>query len=672
MKLISLVFILIAHCSFAQRAFMGLPPTTTAVYVPKTYYVAANGNDLNDGLSTGSPITSAKISTLTLNFGDAIKFNRGDTFVFGDFSPACGTLTFEDYGSGALPKFYGSTSLTAATWTSEGSGVYSTTLASAPTWVWVNGVAAKNAQTDWINITAQSGATLTGSTSTLNALSNFIGAKLRIKEQLWVLSAEYTITGYNSGTGVITVDRAIQGGGINHGFFIYNQQQFITESGEFYYSSSQQKLYLKSAATPAGTDVRAGTYTTMLNLTTQRGIKINNLEITQYINGVNVNYGHSAQVTGCTIHDVRSLGIDASAKSLTLTGNTIYNCDKNGIISSYGLAGQISSNTIHDIDQGLSYGYTGVFDSSGNGIGCFQGDNDIVELNVIYNTGYTGIFSTYSRNATIQHNTIYDFLKRFADGSAIYTTGVSTADINYGHSIAANYIYNGIGSTDGFSGALSTYTVGVYIDNYTRNVTVTGNTIVDIPYNGILSNWDTKNSTITNNNIIDCVQAGVKFREASTSVLFLQNRGNILTGNKFSTRGTAQYDVEVESYNNDANFNPFSGGGSINNNGYSQPYIANICIYRATNGGALTAYTLSGWQTKMGGDGSSTGRTNYITFSNYSNATQEVMTEVNMTASSVQFNVPAGYSDITGVSFSNPVTIPAWSSLVYLKNTAFP
>ncbi|EMR74678.1 Right handed beta helix region [Thermoplasmatales archaeon SCGC AB-540-F20] len=87
---------------------------------PMGYYVANDGDDLNDGLTPDAPWkTIGKINSELnggcINVGDDIYFNRGDTFTDSDLKLRLGGASLDDwmiigaYGSGADPIFYGTT-----------------------------------------------------------------------------------------------------------------------------------------------------------------------------------------------------------------------------------------------------------------------------------------------------------------------------------------------------------------------------------------------------------------------------------------------------------------------------------------------------------------------------------------------------------------------------------
>ena len=71
------------------------------------YYVSAEGDDANDGLSPQTPLrTLAKVNELELKPSDGVMFRRGDVWR-GSISTREG-VTYSAYGRGAKPRIYGS------------------------------------------------------------------------------------------------------------------------------------------------------------------------------------------------------------------------------------------------------------------------------------------------------------------------------------------------------------------------------------------------------------------------------------------------------------------------------------------------------------------------------------------------------------------------------------
>ena len=93
--------------SIAQKKKDEILTSVDQLYIPgNTYYVSAEGNDENDGLSPENPWkTLQKVSLFNFNEGDGVLFRRGDTFR----GSVCthSNISYGAYGSGEKPRFYG-------------------------------------------------------------------------------------------------------------------------------------------------------------------------------------------------------------------------------------------------------------------------------------------------------------------------------------------------------------------------------------------------------------------------------------------------------------------------------------------------------------------------------------------------------------------------------------
>ncbi len=86
-------------------------PNTEELYEIKgtKYYIAADGDDKNDGKTPETAIKSLdRIEQIELTEGDAILFKRGDIFRFTRPIELKNNTIYGSYGNGAKPKIYGS------------------------------------------------------------------------------------------------------------------------------------------------------------------------------------------------------------------------------------------------------------------------------------------------------------------------------------------------------------------------------------------------------------------------------------------------------------------------------------------------------------------------------------------------------------------------------------
>lgn len=79
--------------------------TVTAPAINKTIYVASNGNDSNDGLTTGSPVRSIAYAVQIAGNDSQILIKKGDTLNVNNTITVSGqNIRFGTYGSGVAPR----------------------------------------------------------------------------------------------------------------------------------------------------------------------------------------------------------------------------------------------------------------------------------------------------------------------------------------------------------------------------------------------------------------------------------------------------------------------------------------------------------------------------------------------------------------------------------------
>lgn len=694
MRLI-LILLFLSQITFAQHGLKQgiiaggeytMPPPPI---VPRDFYISEDGS--GDGTTTSTPMSWASFSVEAIEAGDNILFKRGDVFIIPEYTISTNNILVDAWGADPDPPIlYGSIDISGLTWTSEGSGIYSTTIANLD-WVYIGQAAARCGETAWgqINAVASSTTMRRVGTSFFSGYTSFVGAKLITKEFDFRASNVQTVTAVNTGSGEITFTPGIPLGYADNGMALkmFNQLQLLTTNGDWYYDESISKLYVKAAATPAGTDIRAGTSDFGIYFSSASDCRIQNVEFRHYQKyALLANDCPRISITDCFFNNQRGNGfrlLGNSTVSVTVEGNLIEHCGLNGIEIGAIQLGSISENVVRYIGMQANIGHPFEADHHTGGTGitiCGEpvGPTMRTPNYIIFNQndlsflGYQG-FQWWGVGPQFTNNIIHDYSLKWNDCGAIHTVyrtflGVNTSTTN--GLIQNNIIYNCSPSTEGTSHPL--YADGIYLDNGTGYFTVDNNTIFSVPDGaGIKGNYETRSTTVTNNKIVNC-KYGVIFRQNTAFPVYPNNISNILTDNILAVFSPAQRSVTAETLQTTMGYIPFSSSGNADRNAFVNPYGVNVSSYINNGTGVTTDYTLADWRTKNGEDENSTSRTNYITYSNSTNAAQEVKIEFNTTNAAVNFNVPAGYTDHTGAAFSNPVSIPAYSSLLYFKDTAFP
>lgn len=487
---------------FAQNYYSldRTPIDSTSGSTATTYYVSSTGNDGNSGTSENSAWQSlTKVSSFTPIPGDQILFKRGDIF-YGSLTVRS-NVTYAAYGSGANPKISGYTTLTS--WTDEGSGIYSTTLNTDfyLNNVLYNDVLQPMGRTEWKTYTSHSGntsitdATLTGS---------WTGAEVVIRKNEYVIDRHaissgnsttltYTTTSNYFTTPGNTTDYSPVDG---NGYFIQNSLATLDSSGEWFYDSSTNKLYIYSGTTP--TNVKASTIETLLDLSSVSNITFNNIDIegaNSY--GVWVDTSNNIVFNDCNISNVGGAFVYGWSNNFEFNGGTLNGSNFNGI-NIIGNNCTLKNYSCSDVgmNAGMGWGsgeYTAI---------SLKGANNSVINSSVVNTGYIPI-SFSGTNAVIENNYIDNFCSVKDDGGGIYTYGA--AESSAGSKVRNNVILNGIGAPSGTEGnGVSIIAAGIYCDNLSTGIELSGNTIAYCQLGIMLNQANTINvhdNTLYNNTV---------------------------------------------------------------------------------------------------------------------------------------------------------------------------
>jgi uncharacterized repeat protein (TIGR02059 family) len=477
------------------------------------YYISSSGNDTNTGLSSSTPWkTIAKVNSVfsTLKPGDRILFNRGDTFfgtiIISKSGSADSPLTIGDYGNGENPIITGFTTITG--WTNEGGGIYSKVINSsaATEMVTIDGVQygmGRIPNTGWYSYESR----VTNVSITDNQLGgspNWTGAELVIRKNDWTISRS-NITDHSSNTLTYAKAQSGDNGTAGFGYFIQNDLRTLDSYGEWYHDySGTGKFYMYFGAVDPSTKVVK--VATLNNVLTNTGgydyITISALSFNGSI-GNGLNFGSGTDyciIKNCNISFSGENGITIGSSYTTIDNNNINYSNNCAIQLSDGSHQTITNNVIENIS--LIYGSDRSTAPSHNGI-MFNNPgitSDIIEYNTMRYIGASGIamFNGLT-DITIKHNYIDYAMDRFNDGAGIYNFGIS-----HGIIIEENIISNSVGNIDGTAGSVVA-AHGIYLDNGSSNVTISGNTCFDCGWSGIFINQSHDNiieyNTCYNNKI---------------------------------------------------------------------------------------------------------------------------------------------------------------------------
>jgi len=625
-----------------------------------TYYLSSSsGSDNNSGTDPSSPWrTINKLNSFyNLRPGDNVLFKRGDTFYGGivvNNSGSSGSpITYGAYGSGAKPVVTGFTNITS--WTNLGGNIWeSSDVVSSLSYL--NIVVINNNNTpmgrfpnsDFFTYQSNSGNTSISSSS-LTGSTNWTGAQSVIKKERYVFE-KGTITSQSGGT-LYYSDPGLYSPTAGFGFFIQNDSRTLDSENEWFFNPLNKKIRIYSISAPS--NVQVPSIDQLVSFGNGVGyITIDNILFT----GCNSSAINLANQNNITIQncDITFAGINAikalNSPYITLTNNQISETNNNGIqLDGNCTNPNIAYNTIRNI--GLFEGMTQSYSSCS--ISCMA-SNSVIQYNTIVNSGYIGI-DLRGSNIQVNNNFINNSCIIKDDGGGIY---LSLAGSN--RTISNNIIINSIGTASGTNDATNILAHGIFLENLTTNVTVSGNSISGCNGSGIFLH--NANSIIVTGNTSYNNGIANNFLRGSFMIQYdptTPSRNLQINNNLFVAKTTDQYAMYCYTPSAD----DLKLVGTFNNNCYSKPIDDNSAILAQGNGIPYPGnyYNATTWKAYIGQDATAFGSPMTITNSD------NLRFEYNATTSSKTVSLGALYIDLKGNSYNGTITLEPFTSAVLIK-----
>ncbi|MFD1316856.1 T9SS type A sorting domain-containing protein [Namhaeicola litoreus] len=541
----------------------------------KTYYVSAGGSDLNDGLTESTAWQSLnKINSEMLRFqsGDVIAFRSGDEFYGTLKLTNRNGIKITSYGSGPKPVLTGAESLEG--WQKFSNNLWVSTIKKRVNQVFYEGNVLQNARFPHIKDDFSAEENYLKVTKAVNNQTfisdelighdDITGAFVQIQSADWIFSS-CQIKGFDPGSGRITLDKA-PAFSLDKGdnFFIIDHVSLLDREGEWYYDKDSNKLFIYSALNPKKIKVDTSTGNG-LDLTNSNNISIENISFNYYSNrGVNALNCDNLSIQNCTFLYCYEASI--------LTKK----CLKTSVINSYFKGGMqycinlniwepstvvsnaiVQGNEIFEfamLKQATSKNFQTVMAISSHS----KGDN--ISQNKIEKVGYCGI-RLHGSEAIVENNFVKDFCLISHDGGGIKTGAPSYDVVSADGSIIRNNITVNRNLGDKWLVA------GIYIDDTTKDVLVSGNTISESYWGVYLHN--NKRISLLDNKIYNTQKNGLLMVEDRNGVLG-EMKGNIVEDNQIFMLKTDETVLRIR--NSIGDHFDFA---RMDNNKYYNPYYNN-------------------------------------------------------------------------------------------------
>ncbi|MBS1551215.1 MAG: right-handed parallel beta-helix repeat-containing protein [Bacteroidetes bacterium] len=578
---------------------------------PANYYVASNGSDSNNGLSSSSPwktIAKVNSSMNTFNPGDQILFRKGDKF-YGELKVtksgiAGSSIIFGSYGSGVLPEITGIKSITG--WTVHSGNIYKATVSDTVSQIYIGGklmTIARYPNTGFLKIDAGNGNSGFYDAALNQSSGYFNGATCKVRTINWIYEKK-TVSSFSGGN-ITFSSSSINPILPDYGYYLDNKLSLLDTEGEWFYDKAAGRLYFYApgGVNPGTLNVEAVTKLNGFNMNINvANITIQDLKISGYReSGVDGYTGNNYTVQRCDISRIERYGIRLNGINNNIYDNII-NDVLNTAITGVFTQGEISGNSINRTGLVAGYGEDGY---GYYGMLIWNAQGTIIQNNTIDSTGYAGI--SISTSAIVRKNVISFSLLTLNDGGAI---SVGTSN---GLEISDNIINNSIGNTESSANPVS-YASGIYVnESVLNNTSILRNTVYACRFVGIIIDmkYPSSNNVIRNNLLYNNFAEQIRFSDWSSTV-FVPAYNTIVKGNIFYSLQATQICMKHIMFRN----SEFTDYGFFDSNYYCNPYSEYV-INRTMVYGTFSTnnYNLSYWKSNFNEDQNS--KSSLVSFSQY-------------------------------------------------------
>jgi len=563
---------------------------------------------------------------------------------------------------------------TITSWTSLGNGIYSKAIAcESPTnMVTINGVntpmgrfpKANAANSGYFTVDSHIATTsITDSDLPLPIVRNWTGAELLLRDYSWSIMrtvitshVDHTLT-YTAYPGAAGITAPSDG---ETQYFIQNHINCLTELGDWYYDGSTFYMYF-GANDPNNYVVKVATVDVPLYVQSLSATTINRLTV----NGSNL---CSIQLDGGNRNTIKDTRINFSGKRAVenIGGTSMYPSIIKNVISDSNNGGIfLDSSTNNVLVSGNTITNTGLFPGMGSkllrnctsvGIWMYHVHGANICYNNVINTGYNGItFDGF--DISIDKNYIDTYCSTFDDGAGIYTwddddhVPQPIANPRY---VRDNIIMNGIGAPQG-DGAN-----GIYMDDGTDNVIISGNTIAYCKGTGLFVHHDTRINAHHNTfynvaSSTDVAYWGIDIvsQIPTEPIRNCEINNNIVfsTINRKAVMYMSNNNVPVE----------VTLFGNMNNNYYCFPLNNSPQFYVTNWSNLFLTQSFAQWKTYSGKDLNSVLAPTGII------ATNPVVFKYNNTKTTTAYALDGTYKDARGNTYVNTITLTPYTSAILMK-----
>ncbi len=537
------------------------------------YYVSTSGSDSNSGTSESQPWKSlTKVNSFTFSPGDQILFKRGEEWSGTITVKSSGTsgspIVYGAYGSGDKPKIYGSEEITG--WTKYSGNIYKASFSKDIEQLFVDDTRMMLARTpnSGYHLISSVGSSTTYSSESLNSSIDYTGAIWIGRTEAWSM---VTLKVQSSSANTVRLESAptydLNEG---EGFILIDKLDLLDSSGEWYYDSSSQTVYLwhPDGSSPDNSIVRASVYSDIISMSGVEYIEIKNLNLLHGEKSIYTYISSNLVIENIEVFNPAITGIQiagGSSDNVAVNNNYIEGAIYYGIKSS-AKNSEFSGNEVVNTAMHSALGKSGLAVNSGNSIES-RGDNNVISYNRIKDSGYNGI-RFYGINTEVKYNFIDGACVVLDDGGGIYSwsSDISLA-ASEGSVVKNNIVLNVDGNIDGRMLTDRMKGHGIYMDNNMHDVLIENNTVAYCGATNIFLHDNGDGMEIVNNTLMGAKEGVAIYqdsggeRNVKNNIIYSFETNTLGTGVerilgcRYNSYGNFDYNTYINHYNTDEIFN---------------------------------------------------------------------------------------------------------------------
>lgn len=321
------------------------------------------------------------------------------------------------------------------------------------------------------------------SATDLQALAgrDLVGATIHVRTLLWVLDTA-TITAFDPATGLVTLDRSLSTSiREGAGYILEGKRWMLDGPNEWFFDPTTKELavWAPNGANPStgGVGLEAVTRDLGVHLGWVKGVKVERIRTEQQAeDGIQLMDSPGSIIRDVAIAHAYQMGISIGRSSqTTVKDSVIIGAGRRGIVSRDSSDIKITANQVTDT------GGFGRTDDSEQAISVY-GENALVSGNYIARSASVGIYFQNATGVVVENNTIYQSCLRLGDCAGIHTWTASSSvapvtTYTPRAQVRNNVIVGAYSNIEGCVQACKNQSTGIYLDEMSAGVTVSGNII---------------------------------------------------------------------------------------------------------------------------------------------------------------------------------------------------